>query len=121
MGVKKRSGIILFQVVTKLLTVDEGGECWLSPENVLLSDMDSREEALQMQLQREPHHGALHLGGLHVKQGHVFTVQDLKSLKVRSDMLLDSFLCFMYNFHQNHSLNFNEGKKMITKFKINRK
>uniref|UniRef100_A0A3Q3X746 FRAS1-related extracellular matrix protein 1 n=1 Tax=Mola mola TaxID=94237 RepID=A0A3Q3X746_MOLML len=71
------------QVVTKLLTVDEGGECWLSPENVLLSDVDSREEALQMQLQREPHHGALHLGGLHVKQGHVFTVQDLKSLKVR--------------------------------------
>lgn len=55
---------------------------------MLLSDVDSREEALQVQLQRKPQHGALQLGGLPLKPGHAFNVQDLKSLKVRSDIPL---------------------------------
>ncbi|XP_078131977.1 FRAS1-related extracellular matrix protein 1a isoform X3 [Sander vitreus] len=71
------------QVITNPLTVDEGGECWLGPEHLLLSDVDSMEEALQVVLQREPQHGALQLGGLPLNPGHSFTVQDLKSLKVR--------------------------------------
>ncbi|XP_027143924.1 FRAS1-related extracellular matrix protein 1a isoform X2 [Larimichthys crocea] len=71
------------QVLTNRLTVDEGGESWLGPEHLLLSDVDSMEEALQVELQREPQHGALQLGGLQLKPGRSFTVQDLKSLKVR--------------------------------------
>ncbi|XP_034712307.1 FRAS1-related extracellular matrix protein 1a isoform X2 [Etheostoma cragini] len=71
------------QVITNPLTVDEGGECWLGPEHLLLSDVDSMEEALQVVLQREPHHGALQLRGLPLNPGNSFTVQDLKSLKVR--------------------------------------
>ncbi|XP_070785815.1 FRAS1-related extracellular matrix protein 1a isoform X3 [Enoplosus armatus] len=71
------------QVITFPLTVDEGGECWLGPEHLLLSDVDSMEEALQVELQREPRHGALQLGGLPLKPGRAFTVQDLKGLKVR--------------------------------------
>ncbi|XP_073331288.1 FRAS1-related extracellular matrix protein 1a [Pagrus major] len=71
------------QVITNPLTVDEGGECWLGPEHLLLSDVDSMEEVLQVELQRDPQHGALQLGSLLLKPGHVFTVQDLKSLKVR--------------------------------------
>ncbi|XP_037613686.1 FRAS1-related extracellular matrix protein 1a isoform X1 [Sebastes umbrosus] len=71
------------QVITNPLTVDEGGECWLGPEHLLLSDVDSMEEALQVALQREPQHGALQLGGLPLKPGHALTVQDLKDLKVR--------------------------------------
>uniref|UniRef100_A0A3Q1H8X6 C-type lectin domain-containing protein n=1 Tax=Anabas testudineus TaxID=64144 RepID=A0A3Q1H8X6_ANATE len=71
------------QVITNPMTVEEGGECWLSPEHLLLSDIDSMEEALQVELQREPRHGALQLDGLSLKLGQAFTVQDLKSLKVR--------------------------------------
>ncbi|CAI5682307.1 unnamed protein product [Oreochromis niloticus] len=71
------------QVVTKPLTVDEGGERRLGPEHLLLSDQDSSEEALRVELQREPQHGALHLGGLLMKPGQSFTLQDLKSHKVR--------------------------------------
>lgn len=62
-----------------------------------MSDVDSKEEALRVQLQREPRHGALWLGNL-LKPGHVFTVQDLRSLKVRSDALLHSFLCLGWIF-----------------------
>ncbi|KAM9335623.1 FRAS1-related extracellular matrix protein 1a [Symphorus nematophorus] len=71
------------QVITNPLSVDEGGECWLGPEHLLLSDVDSLEGALQVELQREPRHGALQLGGHPLKPGHAFTVRDLKSLKVR--------------------------------------
>ncbi|XP_051284973.1 FRAS1-related extracellular matrix protein 1a isoform X2 [Dicentrarchus labrax] len=71
------------QVITNPLTVDEGGECWIGPEHLLLSDVDSMEKALQMELQKEPQHGALQLGSRPLKPGHAFTAQDLKSLKVR--------------------------------------
>lgn len=98
---KKKCAYVLFQVITNPLTVDEGGECWLGPDHLLLSDVDSMEEALRVQLQREPQHGALQLGGLPLKAGHVFTVQDLKSFKVRSDILLHSCLLFFkYEWRQ---------------------
>ncbi|XP_029310735.1 FRAS1-related extracellular matrix protein 1a isoform X2 [Cottoperca gobio] len=71
------------QVITNPLTVNEGGEGWLGPEHLLLSDVDSMEEALLVALQREPQHGALQRGGIPLKPGHAFTVKDLKSLKVR--------------------------------------
>ncbi|XP_059211374.1 FRAS1-related extracellular matrix protein 1a [Centropristis striata] len=71
------------QVITSPLTVDEGGECWLSLEHLTLSDVDSMEDALQVVLRREPQHGALQRGSLLLKPGHTFTMQDLKSLKVR--------------------------------------
>ncbi|XP_036969222.1 FRAS1-related extracellular matrix protein 1a isoform X2 [Acanthopagrus latus] len=71
------------QVITNPLAVDEGGECWLGPEHLLLSDVDSMEQVIQVELQRDPRHGALQLGGLPLKPGQVFTMQDLKSLKVR--------------------------------------
>ncbi|XP_030579126.1 FRAS1-related extracellular matrix protein 1a isoform X2 [Archocentrus centrarchus] len=71
------------QVITNPLSVDEGGECWLGPEHLLLSDVDSLEGALQVELQREPQHGTLDLGGLLIKPGQSFTLQDLKSHKVR--------------------------------------
>ncbi len=93
----------MFQVITNHLTVDEGGECWLSPEHLLLSDVDSMEEALQVELQSEPQHGALQLGSLPLNPGQTFTVQDLKRLKVRSDTLFYFFLHFMWDSHLNHT------------------
>lgn len=63
--------------------MDEGGESYLSLENVLISDLDSPEEVLQVQLHREPKHGALWLYDLKLKASHVLTLQDLSRRKVR--------------------------------------
>ncbi|XP_061565439.1 FRAS1-related extracellular matrix protein 1a isoform X2 [Cololabis saira] len=71
------------QVVTNPLTVDEGGQCWLGPEHLLLTDVDSAEEALLVELQRKPDHGALQFGGRPLKPGQTFTLKDLKHLTVR--------------------------------------
>lgn len=64
--------------------MDEGGENYLGLENVLISDLDSPEEVLQVQLHREPHHGTLWLYDLKLKAGHVLTLQDLRGRNVRS-------------------------------------
>ncbi|KAF7649534.1 hypothetical protein LDENG_00139980 [Lucifuga dentata] len=58
------------QVITNPLTVDEGGECWLGPEHLLLSDVDSLDDVLR-------------LSGFPLKPGQTFTLQDLKGLHVR--------------------------------------
>lgn len=76
---------LLFQVVTRELLVDEGGESPLSSQNLLLSDVDSREEDLQVQLKAGPRHGALRMGPAPLEGSRFFTVKDLQSLGVRSD------------------------------------
>lgn len=75
---------VLFQVVASALMVDEGGASPLSSQNLLLSDLDSREEALQVQLREGPRHGALSVGPVPLERGRSFTVKDLKSLQIRS-------------------------------------
>lgn len=68
------------------LTVDEGGECWVSADHLHLTDVDSLEDSLRVALKRRPQHGDVYLDGVPLSQGQTFTVRDLKSLKVRSDM-----------------------------------
>lgn len=75
----------MFQVVTSALIVDEGGESPLSSQNLLLSDVDSREEALQVHLKAGPRHGTLRIGPVPLEHGSFFTVKDLRNLKMRSD------------------------------------
>ncbi|RVE60115.1 hypothetical protein OJAV_G00177700 [Oryzias javanicus] len=70
------------QVITGVLTVDEGGQRRLGPEHVLLSDVDSTEDLLQLQLQREPEHGVLQLNKRPLTSHQTFTLQELKSFQV---------------------------------------
>lgn len=88
----------MFQVRTNPLTVDEGGQCSVGLEHVLLMDVDTMEEVLQVQLQKEPQHGVLQIADQPIKPGQGFSVQDLKSLKVRSDTLLYALIHFMWDF-----------------------
>ncbi|KAJ0055746.1 hypothetical protein NL108_011334, partial [Boleophthalmus pectinirostris] len=71
------------QVVTSTLSVDEGGESWLSPEHLLLSDIDSKIESLTLKLQKDPQHGSLQLSGAPLRPGQSFSVQDLKNTNIR--------------------------------------
>ncbi|XP_061665126.1 FRAS1-related extracellular matrix protein 1a [Syngnathoides biaculeatus] len=71
------------QVITNPVMVDEGGECRLGPEHLLLSDVDSVEEALHLELLREPQHGALQLNNFPLKPGQTFSLHDLTSHIVR--------------------------------------
>ncbi|XP_032439077.1 FRAS1-related extracellular matrix protein 1a isoform X6 [Xiphophorus hellerii] len=86
------------QVVTKPLTVDEGGEHFLGPEHLQLSDVDSVPEALHVELQREPERGLLYLGGHPLTLGQNFTLQDLIRRKVSLPLqLLHRGNCFHHS------------------------
>ncbi|KAL0970327.1 hypothetical protein UPYG_G00240500 [Umbra pygmaea] len=71
------------EVHTNPLTVDEGGECWVGADHMLLTDRDSMEDRLRVELKEEPQHGTVQLDGVPLKPGQSFNVRDLKSLKVR--------------------------------------
>ncbi|KAJ8008243.1 hypothetical protein DPEC_G00102780 [Dallia pectoralis] len=71
------------EVHVKPLTVDEGGVCLIDVDHLLLTDHDSVEEHLRVELKTEPQNGAVQLDGFPMKVGQSFTVRDLKSLKVR--------------------------------------
>lgn len=75
------------QVHVRQLTVDEGGESWLSVEHIRLKDQDSLEDSLHVKLKAEPQHGSIYLDGTPMSPGQTFTVRDLKNLKVRSDVV----------------------------------
>ncbi len=71
----------------KPLVVDEGGESWVSEDHMHLSDPDSLQDSLHMELKTGPQHGSVYLDGTALSPGQTFTVRDLKSLKVRSDVV----------------------------------
>ncbi|KAK7910238.1 hypothetical protein WMY93_014922 [Mugilogobius chulae] len=71
------------EVVTASLSVDEGGESWVGPQHLLLSDVDSNTESLTVKLQSDPQHGFLQLSGSRLTPGQSFSVQDLKNIKIR--------------------------------------
>nr|XP_023676697.1 FRAS1-related extracellular matrix protein 1 [Paramormyrops kingsleyae] len=71
------------QVHMNPLTVEEGGECPMDSDHLWLTDPDTAEEALRVELRAGPQHGRLHLDGFPVDPGQAFALSDLTSLKVR--------------------------------------
>lgn len=71
------------KVRTNPLMVDEGGQCLLVPEHLLLMDMDSGLEDLRLLLRSGPRHGSLELQGSPLAEGHALSLQDLRSRELR--------------------------------------
>ena len=74
----------LLQVLTNPLRVEEGGEGWISENHLRVSDPDSSEDSLKVELKRPAQHGSIQLNGAPIRPGQTFTLLDLKRLKVRS-------------------------------------
>uniref|UniRef100_A0A672MFC2 FRAS1-related extracellular matrix protein 1 n=1 Tax=Sinocyclocheilus grahami TaxID=75366 RepID=A0A672MFC2_SINGR len=85
------------QVHVEPLAVDEGGESWVSEEHMRLSDQDSLQDSLHVELKTGPQHGSIYLDGTAMSPGQTFKVRDLKSLKVRSDVVPHSLFGFTVN------------------------
>ncbi|MGH0158379.1 UNVERIFIED_CONTAM: hypothetical protein FKN15_035475 [Acipenser sinensis] len=71
------------EIFTNQMKAEEGSGCFITPENLLVRDVDSREEDLRVQLKRRPQHGDIELQGLAMLEGDFFTLQDLQAFKVR--------------------------------------
>ncbi|XP_015200443.2 FRAS1-related extracellular matrix protein 1a isoform X2 [Lepisosteus oculatus] len=71
------------EVFAKQLTVEEGGQCQITANHLLITDQDSTENRLKVEIKRAPQHGLIELDGFPMKEGQTFTMQDLRSQKVR--------------------------------------
>uniref|UniRef100_A0A3P8UIS6 Fras1 related extracellular matrix 1b n=1 Tax=Cynoglossus semilaevis TaxID=244447 RepID=A0A3P8UIS6_CYNSE len=67
---------------TNLLRVEEGGGTFVTEEHLLVHDRDSREQTLRMEVQKTPHHGRLELQGRTLQPRDVFSLQDLRGLRL---------------------------------------
>ncbi|XP_014647889.1 PREDICTED: FRAS1-related extracellular matrix protein 1 isoform X2 [Ceratotherium simum simum] len=71
------------EVFTNPLRVAEGGQCVISTEHVLVSDMDTQLDSICLSLQRLPPHGSVELNGFPLNAGGRFSWGDLHTFKVR--------------------------------------
>ncbi|XP_013371842.1 PREDICTED: FRAS1-related extracellular matrix protein 1 isoform X2 [Chinchilla lanigera] len=71
------------KVLTNHLRVTEGDHGVISPEHVLVSDMDTLLDDIRFSLQGLPLHGRVELNGFPLNSGDTFSWEDLQSLKVR--------------------------------------
>ncbi|XP_008336132.1 FRAS1-related extracellular matrix protein 1b [Cynoglossus semilaevis] len=71
------------EAFTNLLRVEEGGGTFVTEEHLLVHDRDSREQTLRMEVQKTPHHGRLELQGRTLQPRDVFSLQDLRGLRLR--------------------------------------
>lgn len=78
---------ITCQAFTNLLQVEEGGGAFVTEKHLLVRDRDTREEVLRVEIQRTAHYGQLELQGRTLQQGDQFSLQDLRELRLRSDMI----------------------------------
>ncbi|CAH6790495.1 Frem1 [Phodopus roborovskii] len=71
------------EVFTNTLRVAEGGQCTISTENILVSDVDTPLESICLSLQELPFHGRVELDGFPLNPRGTFSWTDLHTLKVR--------------------------------------
>ncbi|XP_006864569.1 PREDICTED: FRAS1-related extracellular matrix protein 1 [Chrysochloris asiatica] len=71
------------EVFTNPLRVAEGGQCIISTEHILVSDVDTKLDNICLSLQRLPLHGRVELNGFPLNTGSTFSWGDLHALKVR--------------------------------------
>ncbi|XP_060055572.1 FRAS1-related extracellular matrix protein 1 isoform X2 [Erinaceus europaeus] len=71
------------EVHTNPLIVDEGGQCIINTEHILVSDVDTKLDNIYFSLQRRPSHGRVELDGFPLNPGDTFSWSDLCTLKVR--------------------------------------
>lgn len=71
------------EVFTNTLRVAEGGQCTISTEHILVSDVDTPLDSIHLSLQEMPLHGGVELDGFPLHPRGTFSWRDLHTLKVR--------------------------------------
>nr|DBA17788.1 TPA: hypothetical protein GDO54_016111 [Pyxicephalus adspersus] len=71
------------KIFTSSVRTEEGASCLITGENIVVTDVDTKEENLRIILKSRPQHGNLDLRGVILSEGSFFTLEDLRALKVR--------------------------------------
>ncbi|XP_059839500.1 FRAS1-related extracellular matrix protein 1b [Hypanus sabinus] len=71
------------EIFTNEIKAEEGSVCLITGDNLMVTDNDTIDEDLRIQLQQKPQHGEIRLHGNIMLVGDMFTLDDLKSFQVR--------------------------------------
>ncbi|XP_077132985.1 FRAS1-related extracellular matrix protein 1-like isoform X2 [Ranitomeya variabilis] len=62
---------------------EEGASCLITGESLIISDEDTKSENLKIRLKSGPRHGNLELHGVPITEGSTFSLEELRTYKVR--------------------------------------
>ncbi|XP_069794621.1 FRAS1-related extracellular matrix protein 1b [Narcine bancroftii] len=71
------------EIFTNEIKAEEGSGCFITQDNLMVTDKDTIDEDLRIQLQQKPKHGRIELHENIMLEGVMFTLDDLKSFQVR--------------------------------------
>ncbi|XP_067846389.1 FRAS1-related extracellular matrix protein 1b isoform X2 [Heptranchias perlo] len=71
------------EIFTNEIKAEEGSGCLITADNLMVTDKDTSDEDLRIQMKQKPQHGDIELQGNIVLEGDMFTLDDLKSFQVR--------------------------------------
>ncbi|GCB63686.1 hypothetical protein scyTo_0004468 [Scyliorhinus torazame] len=71
------------EIFTNDIKAEEGSGCMITADNVMVTDKDTLDEALRIQMKQKPQHGDIEHQGNVMLEGDMFTLDDLKFFQVR--------------------------------------
>ncbi|OCT84853.1 FRAS1-related extracellular matrix protein 1 [Xenopus laevis] len=71
------------EIFTNAIKTEEGSSCFITGENLQITDVDTKMENLNIVLKTRPLHGRVEVHGVTMSEGDVFTVEELTAFKVR--------------------------------------
>ncbi|XP_051866646.1 FRAS1-related extracellular matrix protein 1b [Pristis pectinata] len=71
------------EIFTNEIKAEEGSGCSITRDNLMVTDKDTIDEDLRIQLRQKPQHGEIELQGNIMLEGDMFMLDDLKSFQVR--------------------------------------
>ncbi|XP_053325499.1 FRAS1-related extracellular matrix protein 1-like [Spea bombifrons] len=71
------------KIFTNQIKTEEGASCFITGENLIITDVDTKNEDLRIVLKVPPRHGNVEVHGVVIPEGNIFTLEELNSFKVR--------------------------------------
>ncbi|CAJ0938503.1 unnamed protein product [Ranitomeya imitator] len=71
------------KISTHPVRTEEGASCLITGESLIISDEDTKSENLKIRLKSGPRHGNLELHGVPITEGSTFSLEELRTYKVR--------------------------------------
>nr|XP_033771844.1 FRAS1-related extracellular matrix protein 1-like [Geotrypetes seraphini] len=71
------------EIFTNPIKLEEGSSSYITGENLMVTDVDSKKDDLRIQLKKRPHRGNIEIHGIIMLEGDMFTLQELHSFNVR--------------------------------------
>ncbi|KAM4022473.1 FRAS1-related extracellular matrix protein 1-like isoform 1-T2 [Anomaloglossus baeobatrachus] len=71
------------KISTHPVRTEEGASCLITAESLVISDEDTKVENLRIGLKSGPRHGNVELHGVPITEGSTFSLEELRSYKVR--------------------------------------